>query len=110
MKTYQMVWISDLHTSNFSLGSSDISLIKRFLSDLKQMVPNYQIIASCKDFDGNIYSCSVNNLDGKQMEIKYWLFQQLLKTGWEPFSVTTRMHVDGEIYLRHEIMDKQEME
>jgi hypothetical protein len=107
MKKYHLAWIGAHRTSYVRLGSSDTSLIKWFLDELKKIAPKYEFrtdqISEEHDLDGNLTYCLVHKLDNKDTEIRNWLLQQLLKSGWEPFSVTVAGASPELIYLRREI-------
>jgi len=111
MKKYHLAWVGLPQTGDARLGSTDTDLIKWFLDELKKIAPNYQYrtdsLNRAFDLDGNQTYCEVYMLDGKDTQIEYWLLQELLKMGWEPFSVT----VQGQsafpdfVYMRRETID-----
>lgn len=109
MKKYQLAWISTPPAVDLQLGSTDPDLVSWFLEQLKEFSPEFQYVENMInrsfDLDGNQTFCIVNTMDGRDTQINYWLLQQLLQTGWEPFAVSA--HGDSIysdfFYLRREV-------
>jgi len=114
MKRYELASVRDLWSITVELTSTDPKLVTWFLSELKRISPNYELVEHFdsergtirRDLDGKIFYASVKKLDNKDGAINCWLLRELLKQGWEPFSVTPDPHgTSGEIYLRKETSD-----
>jgi hypothetical protein len=111
MKKYQLAWVGIPGASDVRLGSTDPDLVSWFLDNLKTIAPKWEYrrdrISGARDLDGNKTYCCVHKLDSKDTEINFWLIQELLKAGWEPFSITVAgQHASADlIFLRREVIE-----
>ncbi len=90
------------------LGSTDISLIKWFQDEITKIAPKAVMKHEYHDLNNNIVRCHFEKLNNLDSKIRHWLIQNLLQTGWEPFTITT---VSGTIsfpqiiYFRREVAE-----
>ena len=113
MKKYQMAWCYSMEvptTYHVMLGSTEADIIKWFHNEIKKLAPRAVITEYTKrhDLDGNIIRCEFEKLNDLDSKIRFWLIQNLLQTGWEPFSVTESGGTSSDpkyIYFRREVIE-----
>lgn len=80
MKTYKIfdVYVND---GVVYIHCTDPDTLKTIICEVKQYVP------SMRSSEG-AYRASLDKLQGRERQVKWWIMQQLCLKGWEPFGVT----------------------
>ena len=99
VKTYKYADLSiDFSSSEhgISLQCTDPQIIAWILTDLKKVGFGYRLKGKREFPSGEMYSCTIDKLRGRALDVYFWIITQLCKRGWEPFGDRSRFRFEGE--------------
>lgn len=88
MSSYKMLQVLfEEKTNQVTVRSSDPDIFKWMIEDVRSVIGSCETRSESYDLAGQLFSCDLHKLKGKDGAVYTYILRRLGETGWEPYQV-----------------------